>query len=197
MWHADNVGQKIEQKSNVNPNQAMKDEFGAVAKQYRKPGAYDPLAGDTEGREMLARIVRGGPVQNKLASVGNALSGRFAPWMGGAVGLGLPAAIGISKNVDPWMATLIGAPFGAATAGATNQLGKLAQRGAASLGEKDVNAYLRHLSGSPQPVPGAAINRDDLTKILFAQDLERIAPRYASGHIGEKTDEQKKKEKKK
>jgi len=196
MYRAENVEQKIEQKSNVNPNQAMKDEFGAVAKQYRRPGAYNPLEGDPEGRDMLARIVRGGPAQNTLASVGNTLSGRFAPWAGGAAGLALPTAFGISKNVDPYLATLIGAPFGAAAAGVTNQAGKLAQRGAASLGEKDVNAYLRHLSGSPQPVPGAAINRDDLTKILFAQDLERIAPRYASGAIGEKTDEQKKKEKK-
>lgn len=194
MFHADNIERKTAINTSTDPNKAMKAEFGAVEKQYAKPGSYDPLAGDPEGREMLARIVRGGTAQNATAAVGNTLSGRFAPWMGGAVGLALPTAVGISRNVDPYMATLIGAPFGAAAAGGVNQAGKAFQRGAANLGQKDVDAYMRHLSGSPQPVPGAAIDRTDLAKILFAQDLERIAPRYASGAIGE--DDKKIKDKK-
>jgi len=197
MYHADNVERKTAINSSADPNKAMKAEFGAVEKQYARPGAYDPLAGDTEGRDMLARIVRGGKAQNAMASTGNALSGRFAPWAAGAAGIAVPTALGVSKNVDPLLATSLGAAAGVSAAGGVNQVGKAFQRGAANLGEKDVNAYMRHLSGSPAPVPGAAIDRTDLAKILFAQDLERIAPRYASGHIGEKTDKEKAKEKKK
>ena len=197
MFHADNVDRKLAINTSADPNKAMKAEFGAVEKQYSKPGAYDPLSGDPEGREMLARIVRGGPAQNAMASTGNALSGRFAPWAAGAAGIAVPTALGVSKNVDPLLATSLGAAAGVTAAGGVNQAGKAFQRGAANLGEQDVNAYLRHLSGSPAPVPGAAIDRSDLAKILFAQDLERIAPRIGSAVIGEKPNKEKDKEKKK
>ena len=190
MFHADNVDRKMAINSSADPNKAMKAEFGAVEKQYDKPGAYDPLAADPEGREMLARIVRGGPVQNAMASTGNALSGRFAPWAAGAAGIAVPTALGVSKNIDPLLATSLGAAAGVTAAGTVNQTGKAFQRGAANLGEQDVNAYLRHLSGSPAPVPGAAINRDDLVKLLFAQDLERLAPRVGSGVIGNQQEPQ-------
>lgn len=184
MFHADNVDRKLAINSEANPNKAMKAEFGAVEKQYAKPGAYDPLAGDPEGREMLARIVRGGPTQNALAATGNALSNKYSTWAGGSAGLAVPHLFGISQNVDPVTHAALAGMAGATTAGAVNQTGKAFQRGAANLGEQDVNAYLRHLSGSPAPVPGAAIDRNDLVKILFAQDLERLAPRVGSGVIG-------------
>jgi len=191
MFHADNVDRKLAINSEANPNKAMKAEFGAVEKQYARPGAYDPLAGDPEGREMLSRIVRGGPTQNAMATVGNTLSNKYSTWAGGSAGLAIPHLFGISQNVDPVTHAAMAGVAGAATGGAVNQAGKAFQRGAANLGEQDVNAYMRHLSGSPAPVPGAAINRDDLAKILFAQDLERIAPRIGSAVIGDTPDEKK------
>jgi hypothetical protein len=197
MFHAENVDRKLAINSEANPNKAMKAEFGAVEKQYAKPGAYDPLAADPEGREMLARIVRGGPAQNTMASVGNALSGKYAPWAGGSAGLAIPHLLGVSQNVNPVAHAALAGMSGAAVAGGVNQTGKAFQRGAANLGERDVNAYLRHLSGSPAPVPGAAIDRGDLAQILFAQDLERLAPRVGSAVIGEDTDEAKRKQKEK
>jgi hypothetical protein len=87
----------------------------------------------------------------------------------------------------------LGAGFGAAAGGAVNQVGKAFNRSAARSGEADVNAYMRHLSGSPDPVPGAAIDRNDLAKMLFAQDLERLAPRVASTTIGNPPDKKEKK----
>jgi len=193
MFHAGNVDRKIEVNSATNPNQAMKNEFAAVEKQRAKPGAYDPLAGDPEGREMLARIARGGPMQNRLASAGNAFTGRYAPWAGGAVGFGVPAALGMSRNVDPFLTGSVSAAASMAAAGGVNQVGKAFNRGAANLGQQDVDAFMRHLSGSPVPVPGAAIDRNDLAKMLFAQDLERLAPRIGSAVIGDETDAKKEK----
>ena len=189
MFHADNVDRKLAINSDANPNKAMKAEFGAVEKQYAKPGAYDPLAGDTEGRDMLSRIVRGGPAQNTMAAVGNTLSNKYSTWAGGSAGLAIPHLFGVSQNVDPVTHAALAGAAGAATGGAVNQAGKAFQRGAANLGEEDVNAYLRHLSGSPAPVPGAAIDRNDLAQMLFAQDLERLVPRVGSAAIGGKTED--------
>jgi hypothetical protein len=185
MFHADNVDRKIAINSDVNPNKAMKAEFGAVEKQYSKPGAFDPLAADPEGREMLSRIVRGGKAQNALAATGNALSNKYSTWAGGAAGLGVPKLFGASATANPEVYLPLAAFSGATVGGGINQAGKAFQRGAANLGQKDVDAYMRHLSGSPAPVPGAAIDRADLAEILFAQDLARLGAKgvsqYATG----------------
>jgi hypothetical protein len=66
------------------------------------------------------------------------------------------------------------------------------ENAAARRGQENVNALIRSLSGSPKPVPGDAITRGDLAKILFAQDLERLAPRVGSQVIGNQPDQEKK-----
>jgi len=190
MFHADNVDRKTAINSSADPNKAMKAEFGAVEKRWDKPGNYDPLANDPQGRELLSRVVRGGPTQNALAAVGNTLSGRFAPWAAGAAGLSIPTALGVSKNVDPMLGYSLGAASGLAAGGAANQAGKQFNRWAADLGQNDVTALMRHLTNSPPPVPGATITRDDLARIQFMEQLARMAPRVGSQVIGtEKSEE--------
>ena len=108
-----------------------------------------------------------------------------------SAGLAVPHRFGVSLSSNPGAYLPLAGVTGAAVGGAVNQTGKAFQRGAANLGEQDVNAYMRHLSGSPAPVPGAAINRNDLAQMLFAQDLERIAPRLGSAVIGDTPDEKK------
>jgi hypothetical protein len=193
-WVADKTERKMAVNSNTDPDKTTRGNFARVEERINKPGAHDPF--DDRGRELLSRIVRGDKLQNTQAAVGDTFRGRFAPWAGGAAGLAIPTAVGISKNVDPILATALGGVAGATVAGGVNQAGKAFQRGAASRGTEHVNEFLRHVSGSPPPTPGAAINRDDLVKILFAQDLERMAPRVGSKVIGEPDEDPKKKKQK-
>jgi hypothetical protein len=182
LWHSENVDRKAAVNAATDPNTALKGEFAGVEKRVNKPGNYNPYT--DEQRDLLSRIVRGDKGQNAMATVGNALSGRFAPWAAGAAGLGVPSMLGISKNVDPVLGYSMGALSGALAGGATDQLGKLFKSGAANAGERNVAALMRDITGSATPVPGAAISRDDLTKILFAQDLARLAPRMGSQLAG-------------
>ena len=68
--------------------------------------------------------------------------------------------------------------------------GKALQGSAAASRQADVNALLRNITGSPAPTPGGAITRGDLAKILFAQDLARLAPRVGSQVIGTRPNQQ-------
>ena len=187
-FHAGNVERKEAINPSTDPNKATKAEFGAVEKRIDRPGAYDPY--NQEQRDLLSRIVRGDPVQNRLASVGDAFRGRYAPWAAGSAAVSVPTMLGISKSVDPLLAYSLGGVAGAGAAGGINRLGKAFQASAASRGQENVNALLRSVSGSPLPVPGAAVDRGDLAKILFAQDLSRLAPRAGSQLIGDRKDKQ-------
>jgi hypothetical protein len=187
-FHAGNVERKEAINPSTDPNKATKAEFGAVEKRISRPGAYDPYSQDQ--RDLLSRIVRGDPMQNRLASVGDAFRGRYAPWAAGSAAISVPTMLGISKSVDPLLAYSLGGAAGAVAAGGVNRLGKALQASAASRGQENVNALLRSVSGSPLPTPGAAVDRGDLAKILFAQDLSRLAPRAGSQLIGDRKDKE-------
>lgn len=189
MFHSDNVDRKALINSATDPNKAMKQEFGNVQKQYSRPGAYDPFANDPTGRDLLAKIVEGGTVQNAMGSLGSAASGRFAPFAAGAAGIAAPLAVGMSKEANPLLTAGLSAMGGLAAGGSVNQFGRMLNRGAASMGREDVDALMRHITNSPRPIPGAAISRDDLVKILAGQDLARVAPRFGSALIGNQQEE--------
>jgi len=89
--------------------------------------------------------------------------------IGGMLAGGGPAALG---------AVAVGIPVKLAASGG----GRALQNSAAKTGEENVNALLRNISGSPTPVPGAAIDREDLAKMLFARDLARLSgQQFSSG----------------
>jgi hypothetical protein len=188
-YHAGNVERKEAINPGIDPNKATKAEFGAVEKRIDRPGAYDPY--NQEQRDLLSRIVRGDPGQNRLASLGDTFRGRYAPWAAGSAAVSVPSMLGMSHGADPFLSYSLGGLAGAAAAGGVGRLGKSFQASAASRGQENIDALLRSLSGSPKPVPGAAIDRGDLAKILFAQDLARFAPRIGSQLIGDQQEPQK------
>jgi hypothetical protein len=184
-WHVDNVARKEAINSGIDPNKAMKAEFGAVEKRISRPGAYDPYTPDQ--RELLSRIVNGDPGQNRLGNAGSALSRNSN--LAGIGAAGLASSLGLWKGFDLGHSVaggLIGVPVTMAAKG----IGGALENAAAARGQQNVNALLRSITGSPTPVPGAAITRGDLAKILFAQDLERMAPRVGSQVIGNQQEPQ-------
>jgi hypothetical protein len=186
-WHADNVSRKEAINSGIDPNKATKAEFGAIEKRVNKPGAYNPH--NQEQRDLLSRIVRGDPVQNVQGNVGAALRGNAN--LAGIGAAGAAGSLGLWKGFD-LPHSVAGGLVGVPVTVASKVAGGALENAAARRGQENVNALIRSLSGSPKPVPGDAITRGDLAKILFAQDLERLAPRVGSQVIGNQPDQEKK-----
>lgn len=187
-WIADKTERKMAAKSGVDPDATTRGNFAALEQRISKPGAHDPYS-DSQ-RELLSRIVRGDKVQNIQAGVGDFLKNNA-----NKIGIGAGAttsAVGLSKGFEV-APSVLAAAVGLPVSGAASKAGSALKSAAAGRGQENVNALLRDITGSPKPAPGAAITREDLVKILFAQDLERIAPRVGSKVIGEK--DEKKKEK--
>lgn len=184
-WIADKTERKMAVNSGANPDATTRANFGALEQKIEKPGAYSPFGPKgSEERDQLSKIIRGDKVQNTQAALGNTFRGRFAPYVSAGLAYGVPTALGIAHGSSPMLANAIGAASAGVGGGLTNTVGKLLQASAASRGQENVNALLRTITNSPKPVPGAAISRDDLTKLLFSQDLARFAPRIGSALIG-------------
>lgn len=184
-WIADKTARKQAWKSGVNPDETTRGNFAALEQRISKPGAYDPYT--DRQRELLGRIVQGDKPQNLMSGVGGFLN-RQANTLGIGAG-GAASTLGLLKGFETApsvAAALIGLPV----KGAAHLAGGALEQGAATRGQGHVNALLRDITGSPKPAPGGAITRGDLAKILFAQDLERLAPRVGSQVIGTQPDRQ-------
>jgi hypothetical protein len=182
LWRASNLaadldlksgkaGRMVEAGKDINPDAKLRDDLFNIRERTlgRK---YNPF--DDNQQELLDRAIEGSRGENFKRNAGNFLVSK-APTIGATAGAGTTLA-GITHGNSPgWAATTaaVGFPFWAGA----HYGGKAMQKSAAGARMQDVNALLRDITGSPNLPKGAAISRDDLAKILFAQDLERIAPR--------------------
>lgn len=185
-WIADKAGRKESWKSGVNPDEATRGNFARLEERVSKPGAYDPYT--DKQRELLSNIVKGGKVQNMEAGAGSWLNKNSNVLGIGAAGAA--STLGLTRGAEPTHTALSSLLIGAPVTMGARAGGRALENAAASRGTENVNALLRDITGSPKPAPGSAITRGDLAKILFAQDLERLAPRVGSQVIGTRRDQE-------
>lgn len=174
-WTAGKTERKTAVKSGVDPDATTRANFARVEERVSRPGAYDPYS--DQQRELLSRIVRGDRVQNMQAATGDFLQ-RNANKIGIGAGAATSAA-GLAKGFEV-APSVLAATVGLPVTGVSNLAGSALKGAAAGRGQANVNALLRDITGSPLPVPGAAIDRGDLAQIIFARDLARLSGQQGS-----------------
>jgi len=165
-WREGKVSRKVAAAPGTSPDVANRGAFRTVEDRVSKPGAYDPYTSDQ--RDLLARIVKGDPLQNTYRNIGRAADSPVTRTIGGlaAGAAGLHGA-GIGGG---------GAAGWAASQG-LHGVGTLFDRMAASRGQQNIDALLRNITtgSSAKPAYGAATSRSDLAQILAAQAAARAA----------------------
>ena len=162
-WREGKAANKVAVSPGTSTDAANRGAFKAVEDRVNKPGAYNPYS--QEQRELLARIVKGDTGQNVLRGAGRAADSPVTRVLGG-----LAAGAAGFHNLGP-----IGAGAGYAASQGLHGVGAIADRLAASRGQKNIDSLLRNITtgSSAKPAYGKAISRDDLAQILAAQTAAR------------------------